>query len=294
MRKLYSPLRYPGGKAKVLEFMKELIIENFSTKKPAYIEPYAGGAAVALGLLIEDYVSEIHINDFDIAIYSFWQYCIKHNSKRFIQKILNTDITIEEWHKQLKIYNNPNSKKGFELGFAAFFLNRCNRSGILKGGGVIGGKSQAGSYKLDCRFNKEELVRRIQQIVKFKDKIHVYNEDAKKLLQRDDFKKLFKSSLLYLDPPYYKQGKKLYKNFYKHEDHKEISNIMKKLHTKWLVSYDNQEEIRKLYNDFEKREFNLTYFAGYKTDKRDKDGKEIMFFSSKIHTIPDISIIDNK
>lgn len=294
MRKLYSPLRYPGGKAKVLEFMKELIKKNFSKTKPAYIEPYAGGAAVALGLLIEDYVTEIYINDFDKAIYSFWQYCVKNNSKKFIKKIIDTEVTIEEWFKQSEIYNNPNSKIGFDLGFSAFFLNRCNRSGILKGGGVIGGKSQQGQYKLNCRFNKEDLIKRIETIVALKDKIHVYNKDAKHLLTQNDLKNLLKNSLLYLDPPYYKQGKKLYKNYYKHSDHKEISKIMKQLHTKWVVSYDNQEEICNLYNNFEKREFNLTYFAGYQNNKREKNGKEVMFFSDQIRKIPNINIIDNQ
>ncbi len=270
MRKLYSPLRYPGGKAKVLEFMKELIKQNQFADKPAYVEPYAGGAAVALGLLLDDYVSEIYINDFDPAIYSFWKYCIKQHPKKFIKKIRDIDVDIDEWKKQVAIYNNPKAKEGFDLGFAAFFLNRCNRSGIIKGG-VIGGLEQKGNYLLDCRFNKEDLISRIEKIVAVKD--------------------LLKNCLLYLDPPYYKKGRQLYKNFYTHNDHEEIANIMRNLGGKWIVSYDNHPEICKLYQGFEPREFNLTYFAGYKTGKREKTGREIMFFSPGIKLIPNIDMI---
>lgn len=293
MRKIYSPLRYPGGKAKVLNFMIELLAQNSFDKKPVYVEPYAGGAAVALGLLLEGYVSEIYINDNDPAIYSFWEYCVKKHHSKLIKKIRKTEITMKEWHKQVAIYNNPKRKEGFDLGFAAFFLNRCNRSGIIKGG-VIGGLTQVGLYKIGCRFNKEDLISRIEAIAKHKKQIHVYRKDTKDFLQDKGMQKILKNCLLYLDPPYYKKGRQLYKNFYKHKDHEEISDIMRSLDGKWVVSYDNQPEIQKLYDwvgEKHIREFNLTYFAGYRVGPREKDGKEIMFFSPKIASIPDFGLI---
>jgi DNA adenine methylase len=290
MRKIYSPLRYPGGKAKVLNFMIELLANNSFTKTPAYVEPYAGGAAVALGLLLEGYVSEIYINDYDSAIYSFWEYCIKRHSRNLIKKIRDTKITIKEWQKQVEIYNDPKREEGFDLGFAAFFLNRCNRSGIIKGG-VIGGLDQEGAYKIDCRFYKESLISRIKAIAKHRHNIHIYKENTRDFLQREDMREILQNCLLYLDPPYYKKGRQLYKNFYQHKDHEEIANIMRSLNGKWVVSYDNQPEIQELYKEFEKREFNLTYFAGYRNGSRKKDGKEIMFFSPNITVIPELHLI---
>jgi len=292
IRKLYSPLRYPGGKAKVLDFMKKLLEKNSFAKQPAYVEPYAGGAAVALGLLLDGYVSEIYINDYDLAIYSFWKHCVKNNHEKLIKKIHDIDVSITEWYNQETIYNRPKRQKDgdFELGFAAFFLNRCNHSGIIKGG-VIGGHEQNGKYKIDCRFNKEDLISRIKEIAKYKERIHIYKDDTEKFLKRERMKNIFENSLLYLDPPYYKKGSLLYENFYKPQDHETIANIMHKIGGKWIVSYDNQPEIQVLYKGFRKKEFNLTYFAGYKAGSRKKDGKEVMFFSQDIKVIPRVAPI---
>ncbi|MDR0967516.1 MAG: DNA adenine methylase [Rickettsiales bacterium] len=278
-RKNYSPLRYPGGKAKVLDFMKELIVTNFpKNRKPVYIEPYAGGAAVALGLLLDGYVSEIYINDADPAIYSFWNNIVKHSNK-FIKAIQDIDVTIDEWHNQVDIYRK--NKPGFALGVAAFFLNRCNHSGVLKGG-AIGGLKQDGKYLIDCRFNKSDLINRIVQIAKFKKHIHLYGEDTLQLLQSKEIQKIIKNNcLLYLDPPYYVKGGQLYKNSYSDNDHKNIAEMMQKMNGKWVVSYDNVPEIQDLYawvSDNKKVQFDLRYCAG----QTSKSGNEIMLFSDRI------------
>ena len=273
---LYSPLRYPGGKAKILDFMRYLVVLNFQGKKPVYVEPYAGGAGVALGLLLNKDVSEIHINDFDKAIYWFWK-DIKEHSKDFIKKIRKTNITLKEWFKQREIYNK--GKEGFDLGFAAFFLNRCNHSGIISGG-CIGGTDQNGEYKIDCRFNKEKLIQRIERISAIGDGINIYNEDTAKLLTKNQ--EDFKNCLLYLDPPYYETGRKLYQNHYKNSDHEKISKIMKKLNGYWVVSYDNKPFIVDLYKSYRPHYFSLTYSAN-----TIREGKEVMFFSKKIKHIPD-------
>ena len=267
----FSPLRYPGGKAKILDFMRYLVVYNFKGKKPVYVEPYAGGAAVALGLLLNNDVSEIHINDFDKAIYWLWKNIIDH-SKEFIKKIRKTDITLKEWYRQREIYDK--GEDGFDLGFATFFLNRCNHSGIITGG-CIGGFSQNGKYKIDCRFNKEDLIQRIKCISDVSDRIKLYNEDTAKLLTQK--KEDFRSCLLYLDPPYYETGRKLYQNHYNDSDHKEISKLMRKLGGYWVVSYDNKPFIVDLYKDFRPHYFNLTYCAN-----SIREGKEVIFFSKKL------------
>lgn len=278
--KRLSPLRYPGGKAKILDAMIN-IIECNACQNMEYMEPYAGGAGVALGLLIGGYVKKIHINDIDKGIYSFW-YSIINETDSFIQKIIDTDITIQEWHKQKYIYSNLDLYTKLEVGFATFFLNRCNRSGIITGG-CIGGQKQDGTYKIDARFNKSKLIEKITTIAKHKKNIKLYNKDTLKLLGS---KKIDPTrTILYLDPPYYVKGFCLYKNYYSHKDHMKIKNKLAKYNYKWIVSYDNVEEIKKIYTNYRHKEFNIQYSAG-----NNKQGKEIMFFSDDI-LIPEINFL---
>ena len=157
----YSPLRYPGGKSRLIDFIKSIIDQN-SLKGGTYIEPFSGGAAIALALAIDGYMERIVINDYDRSIYAFW-YSILHHTDAFIDKIRNTSLSIEEWHIQRAIQQNKQNVNLFDLGFSTFFLNRTNRSGVLKAG-VIGGLNQTGSYKIDARYNKEQLTERIQLI----------------------------------------------------------------------------------------------------------------------------------
>ena len=272
----YSPLRYPGGKGKILSFMIDLIKLN-RLENIEYVEPYAGGAAVALGLLLNNMVSKIHINDSDMAISSFW-YSILNHTNEFIEKIENTPITIDEWRIQKNIYNNIQQYSKLDVGFSAFYLNRCNRSGVLKGG-PIGGYNQDGKWKIDARFNKNDLILRIKKIAKYKNQIELYNEDTADLLESN--KIALKNCILYLDPPYYEKGYQLYKNHYKPKDHERISKLVKELNCHWVVSYDNVEPIVALYDDVKKLEFNISYSAG-----KNRSGKEVMFFSKNLN-IPD-------
>lgn len=278
--KRLSPLRYPGGKSKVLDFIIKLIEEN-DCVGTEYVEPYAGGAGVALGLLVGGYVSKIHINDIDVGIYNFWK-SILEDTENFIQLIEESPITIAEWNKQKEIYKRSNEHTELEIGFATFYLNRCNRSGIITAG-CIGGKEQKGNYKLDARFNKNNLISRILHIASLKDKIELYNLDTLSLISSK--KEQFNNMILYLDPPYYVKGFSLYKNFYKHDDHGEISNIIKSVSGHWIVSYDNVPEIIDLYSEVRNREFSINYSAGEK-----KKGKEVMFFSDNL-LIPNIEIV---
>ena len=115
------------------------------------MEPYSGGASVALFLLLEGFVNKITINDKDRAIYAFW-YCVLNKTKDLCDKIERTEITIAEWRKQKEIQTKKEKADLLELGFSTFFLNRTNRSGIINGG-MIGGVEQNGDYLIDCRFN---------------------------------------------------------------------------------------------------------------------------------------------
>lgn len=270
-----TPLRYPGGKAKFAPFVKDLMKANNLTGD--YLEPYAGGAGVALDLLFNGYCQNIHINDFDIAVFNFWK-SITENTDNFLKMIKDTDVTIDKWHEQKIILNNPDKYSQLEHGFATFFLNRTNRSGILKGG-VIGGKNQDGNYKLDARYHKENLSKRIEKIGEYKDRIKVYNLDALELLNQVD-SLLPPDSLIYLDPPYYVKGQGLYRNFYMHDDHVQIRKTLDKVQSKWIVSYDNCTEIKEIYSGYLQEDYELNYSAYYKTK-----GSEVMIYCDKVKPV---------
>ncbi|HGH3647696.1 DNA adenine methylase [Acinetobacter baumannii] len=270
-----TPLRYPGGKGKFSPFVKKLMEAN--NLSADYLEPYAGGAGVALDLLYSGYCKNIHINDYDIAVFNFWM-SITQNTEAFLKLLIDTPVTIDEWHKQKYILSHPEEVSQIEHGFATFFLNRTNRSGILKGG-VIGGKHQNGNYKLDVRFHKENLSKRIEKIGKYSSQIQVYNEDALELLKNvDNF--LPKNSLIYLDPPYYVKGQGLYRNFYIHENHVRIREVLDNIKTKWIVSYDNCDEIKTIYKKYKQDEYVLNYSAYNKTK-----GSEVMIYCHKLKCI---------
>lgn len=265
-----SPLRYPGGKNRLSGFIK-LAIENLGMQDCTYVEPFAGGAGVALSLLLDGTVSRIVINDYDKAVYSFWR-AVKEDSKSLIRLIEATPITINEWYKQKNVYLNSTTYSA-ELAFATLFLNRTNRSGILNAG-PIGGYSQEGDWTLDVRFNKEVIIKKIESIAAEKDRIKVYNKDIISLLQ--NYASSFgDNAFYYFDPPYYNKGQKLYKNFFTPDDHQRIySVITESIKSPWIITYDDVNEIAEMYSAYEMRHFDLTYSAANKGT-----ASELMFFS---------------
>jgi DNA adenine methylase len=275
----FSPLRYPGGKRKLTNFIKMIFREN-NLMDGDYIEPYAGGASVALSLLFDEYARYIHINDLDRSVYAFW-HSVLNETDDLCRMISDTPINMDVWHYQKKVLTDS-SVSLLETGFSTFFLNRTNRSGIITGG-VIGGKSQSGAWKLDVRFNKADLIQRIEKIARYKNRIHLYNLDASKFL-REVIPALPRSSFVYLDPPYYIKGTQLlYANFYEPDDHKAVSQLVTSLKHKWIISYDNVPEIKSLYSDFRCVEYDLSYSA------QDKyRGAEVIFFCENLE-IPLVS-----
>lgn len=255
---LYSPLRYPGGKGKLAPFMG-LMINKMNIKNGTYIEPFAGGAGVALMLLIEGYVDDIVINDYDKAIYSVWRAIISE-SENLVDRILDTPVNIDEWKKQKEIYVEQNKKYSLDLAFATFFLNRTNRSGILKGG-PIGGFEQTGNYAIDARYNTEKLVERIRVIAKYKKHIKVYNKEIVSFIE-SVLPNYGQNSLTYFDPPYFNKGPELYKNFFDKEDHAKIAQlILNGVPGNWIITYDDTPEIIKLYRQQCIRRYDLNYSA---------------------------------
>lgn len=272
-----SPLRYPGGKWRISPFLERLISIN-GLIGHEYVEPYAGGASLALSLLLNGTVSRIHLNDLDPAIYSFW-WSVLRKSNELIRLIGEAPLTVAEWQRQRRVYSRGLGAGRLALGFATFYLNRTNHSGIMNGG-VIGGKNQAGPWRIDARFNKEELQRRIKQIAERRSSIRIYHQDALKFLANHPFGP---RSIVYLDPPYFRPGKALYLNAYEPADHERVQTIVRKLSYPWLISYDDVTDIRRLYRGLPYRRITLLHTA-----RSTHVGREIMFFSQKLR-IPRLS-----
>lgn len=272
----YSPLRYPGGKGKVADYFKQVFKDNL-LYDGVYVEPYAGGASVALSLLFNEYASKIIINDIDRSIFSFW-HSVLNKTDELCRLIHDTPVTVETWERQRQIQKDKQRQGLLKVGFSTFFLNRTNRSGILNAG-IIGGRQQAGEWKIDARYNKKDLINRIERIAQYKNKIDLHNSDAVQLVKSLK-KTLPAKSLFYFDPPYYVKGKDLYLNYYQDNDHQDIAaEISKVSNQKWIVTYDDVSQIRKLYSDYRKKPFKLFYSAG----SANKEGKEIMIFSDNIY-----------
>jgi len=277
MARFKSPLRYPGGKAFLASTISDIIVDN-GYSDACYAEPFAGGAGAALELLFSERVWKILLNDADFHIFAFWK-SILEETERFCIKVKAVPLTIAQWKKQKKIFDNYENYSLFDVGFATFYLNRTNRSGILDGR-PIGGLEQNGKWKIDARFNKTDLVNRIKKISCYKDRISITNWEARNFLTH--LSNSEKAIFVYLDPPYYKQGPELYLNFYTPEDHKLLAlYIQTELRHPWIITYDNTKEIAELYKTQNSLAFELTYSAN-----SHKKGSELLFLSPLLKTVP--------
>lgn len=270
----YSPLRYPGGKNKLSAFIAKICLDNNISGH--YVEPYSGGASVALFLLMEGFIQKITINDRDRSIYAFW-HSVLNKTNQLCELIENAELSIEEWKKQKAVQSNKKKADLLDLGFSTFYLNRTNRSGIINAG-VMGGIEQNGNYLMDCRFNKTELIQRIRKIANHKKNIRLYKKDAVKLIDKIEQEAENDNIVFYFDPPYYLKASTLYMNHYEDKNHKKVSDKIKSIQNiKWIVSYDNVPEIQELYAECPKKEFSFKHTA-YEI----REGQEIMFFSDNI------------
>ena len=268
MAKVYTPLRYPGGKSALADFVWHTIELNGFTEIP-YCEPFAGGAGVAMSLLLRGKVKSVILNDLDAGIYSIW-YAIFNDTEWFIEAISNADVTLVVREQQKKVYNELKDSYGYSrnLAFATFFLNRVNYSGILTGG-PIGGKEQKGKYKLDCRFNKESLIGKIKEIAKYRDNVQLFHMDAIELLKNQS------NIFVFADPPYWQAGDMLYEASVEHSKLAKVLCESKDIH--WIATYDNNINIANVYEEYgaHSKLFELQYSAS-----RKRKELECMFYKN--------------
>lgn len=272
-----SPLRYPGGKRKLAPYICR-VFEMNGLCDGHYVEPFCGGASVALAMLFGQYASRIYLNDRDPAVYAFW-HSVLYSTDELLRFVRDTPVTMKQWHRQRQLLVDPDASR-LERGQAAFFLNRTNHSGILTGG-VVGGQQQDGTCKVDDRFNRVDLSRRIEKVACREYSIRLYNLDAPTFLKTIE-PELDICNLVYLDPPYYVKGQGLYANAYERGEHAALADTVGSLRSTlrghWIVSYDNVQPIRTLYQRYESLQFNLHYSA-----QERYQGGEVMFFSPRLY-----------
>lgn len=273
-----SPLRYPGGKGCIFKFMTQFFEEN-DLIGTDYAEPYAGGAGLALRLMMDEYVGEIFINDLNPSIYAFW-HAVLNNTDALCEWIEKVPVTVEQWNIQRQVQENYKTVDILELAKSTFFLNRTNVSGVISGG-IIGGFNQKGKYKIDARFNKIELINRIRDIQRFSHRIHLYNLDGIDFVKQ--LERMKRDIFIYLDPPYYKKGSDLYMNAFCDDDHEKLADYVKAIRKKWIMSYDNQKFIMQLYEKNKKVLYQLSQCASNRV------GDEILIFDDRLHCSESIS-----
>lgn len=267
-----TPLRYPGGKSTLINYVENFLIANNINSDISMVEPFAGSASVTVGLLRDKKIYNAYINDSDPLIYSFWKTILNYNDE-FVEMINSIDISLDEWLEYQKyLIADPLSKfNQKELALAFFFLNRTSYSGIIKAG-PLGGKKQLSKYNISCRFNKKMIIKKIQFLEQFNDKIEVYNRDGIDFMNNilNDNKDIF----FYVDPPYYDVGRVLYREYFNDQKHIELSNYLKFIQEQpWLLSYNNHEFILKLYQNTKTQ----TVFLDYHSGNYHKNVKEYVF-----------------
>ena len=277
----YSPLRYPGGKGKLSKFMTAVVRAN-GVSDGRYIEPYAGGAGIAWELLITGVVRRVLINDISPSLFAFWTSVLRHTDD-LCRRIRDVPLSVEEWDRQKQIFRNPQDVSTIDLGLSFFYLNRTNRSGILNGG-VIGGRKQEGKWRLDARFNRENLIQRITKIAECAGRIEVTCADAVEFL-RDKSGSLGEKDLIYLDPPTLRRVGCSTTTPTSRTITPAVAELLADLEgAKWLISYDDVDTIRSLYSFARRLEYTIRYSVRNRTR-----GREVMFFSEGMK-VPELAL----
>lgn len=232
-----SPLRYPGGKGKMLKQLEPLFPDKVSTM----VEPFAGEASASLAMLFAGRADRIILNDLDPGVYAFWT-AVLNSTDKLLNALKSIYGTREEFLKAKEILSNPTDYSSMELSAAFLVANQLAFSGITKAG-------IAGDYQR--RWNYKKVADRIQKIAAYKDSITVMNKDALEVIEEYYWNE---KTFLFVDPPYVLQGKRLYREWYEADDHMKLADLINNLTlsypgcAKIIVTYDACKTTEELYD----------------------------------------------
>lgn len=267
-RRPNNPLRYPGAKGKLVDYVAVVLEENLLAGCTIH-EPFGGSAAVSLDLLSRGFATKAIIVERDPLVFSFWR-MVFEDADRLCQDIEELAVNMGTWHAldHLRMIDRPTQSILPSLALAGLFYNRTNYSGIV-GAGPIGGQSQTSDYKIDCRFNKAAVVASIRWYSELKGRVEVVFDDAMMYLRRNQESLESGFHFVYLDPPYYGHGKKYYRYHYGHGQHAELARFLVRRKFPWLLSYDDHPVIREMYGKLDRYVIYMDYSA--RTSRRAKE-----------------------
>lgn len=245
---ILSPLRYPGSKRRLVAYIRAVLQMN-GLRPELLVEPFAGGASVALQLLHDGVVERIGLADKDPMIAAFWK-TVFWDSDWLIEQVCSIDVSLHQWMKLKK----ADHLERRERALACLFLNRTSFSGILApGAGPIGGRQQASDYGISCRFPREKLARRIRQAAELRGRVAFvwqtsWHETLHRIGCKQRERKLSDDVFYYFDPPFFEKADRLYRFSFRDADHAKLRDAVLKLDKDWLLSYDSAERVSELYS----------------------------------------------
>ena len=270
MKPSVTPLRYPGGKTWLLDYVKAFA-RFHKLSSTTIVEPYGGSASISVGLIRSQLVTDATVCERDPLIVAFWNVAI-HRNEELIEYLSSLEINMETWYglRRYLDLEKTNLQNELEAAGAFLFFNRTNYSGIIKGG-PLGGKKQLSKYKLNCRFNKGRIADKIRSLKALEDKLKIIQIDGLEYMKNHALQSP-DNVFFYVDPPYYGAGKDLYRFYFTDFDHQQLSAFLTGTEIPWLLSYDDAEFIRNLYQ----KKSNLPVYTDYQSGHLRRGVKELL------------------
>lgn len=251
-RRWISPLRYPGGKARMGAALTTIWETQMSPMDiEIWSEPFAGGAGAGLHLLADNTISELWLTEKHPALAAFWR-TAAHNGAELAASVRTTTPSMQLWrHAQEAVAaaEAGDTVDDTELAFAALILNRCSRSGMVNAiVGPMGGKHQSGRWTLQSRWYGEGIAERIDVVHRLGDRIRVMEGDGiEQIRELDGSVGIEDEMMLFVDPPYLVQGNRLYANGMTIDDHARLASALAGSACHWLLTYDGDDRVLDLY-----------------------------------------------
>jgi DNA adenine methylase len=252
-RKYVSPLRYPGGKRKLVTHVAAALDSHSMPKVDRIVEPFAGGAAMSIALVEAGVAREAILNDLDPLVSAFWSVVFSEHHLDLADRILDAKVTLQEWEK----HKASEPSNIIDMAFKCIFLNRTSFSGSLSASaGPLGGKVQASANSIECRWNAYELAARIWGLGLLAGRIRVHSKDFRRLVgsyRAAHTRNPDRLAVWYFDPPFFHKADKLYRFWFRNSDHRALKRCLDRLDEPWILSYDSCPEARQMYRDHDGR-----------------------------------------